>query len=38
MTKEDYIFSIINKLHICNDISLLDLIDSLLDESIQEAA
>lgn len=38
MTKEEYICSILNKLHLCNDLSFLDLIDSLLDERVQEAA
>lgn len=38
MTKDDYISSILNKLHKCNDLSFLDLIDSLLDESVQETA
>ena len=38
MTKEDYISSILKKLYLCDDISFLDLIDSLLDESVQEAA
>ena len=36
--KEEYILQIIEKLHKCDDLSLLDLISQLLDKSVQEAA
>ena len=36
--KDEYIINIIEKLHNCNDLPLLDLISQLLDKSIQEAA
>lgn len=36
--KEEYIIQIIEKLHTCNDLPLLDLISQLLDKSIQEPA
>lgn len=36
--KEEYISTIIEKLHKCDDLSLLDLISQLLDKSVQETA
>lgn len=36
--KEEYICSIIEKLHKCDDLSLLDLIAQLLDKTVQETA
>ena len=36
--KEEYVNIIIEQLHKCEDLSLLDLISQLLDKSIQEPA
>ena len=36
--KEEYIAQIIEKLHNCNDLPLLDLISQLLDKSVKEPA
>ena len=36
--KEEYIARIIEQLHKCDDLSLLDLVYQLLDKSIQETA
>lgn len=36
--REDYITQIIEKLHYCEDLALLDLISQLLDTSIQKVA
>lgn len=36
--KEEYILQITEKLHNCDDLSLLDLISQLLDKSVQETA
>lgn len=36
--KEDYILQIIDLLHKCDDIALLDLVFQILDKSIQEPA
>jgi hypothetical protein len=36
--KEEYLVQIIEKLHKCDDLSLMDLIYQLLDKSVQETA
>lgn len=33
--KEEYVLKIIDKLHACDDLSLLDLIATLLDKSVK---
>ena len=36
--KEEYILQIVDLLHLCDDISLLDFVFQVLDKSIQKAA
>lgn len=35
--KDQYILSIITKIRACTDVALLDLIDKILDESVQQS-